>query len=690
MVTLMRRVLEQVAGVLRDLGSRPASLFLALFALDALATPYAGMLHDARLYAGQVLHYLDPELYANDLFFRFGSQDRYSVFSSLAAPVVLVFGLRSAFFLLYLSSRALLLWAMQRLIGVLLPDRLLSTVTLIAIVVSPLPYGGLDVFHVNEHYLTPRPAATALVLFGLERLLAGRPAAALGLVVLACFTHPLMAAPGLGLVLLWWAWERLPARRFWVLSSLMALAGTTIIAVPILGTAVFGQMDPDWLAAVRQASPYACPLDWRAGDQAAVLPPLLILLGAARLARRQSPRLARLALLVAVLAAAGLASAAAANLAGYRLLLQVQAYRALWLAAFLEVPLGLWLAAQLWRKPGPGRLLAVFVVGWLAMTRTEIELALFAWPAPVAVVAFRGFRRSPRQAGWLWLSAAASLGCAVLIGAALRLEMTISWRSTLLAGESGLDIYRLVLSCLGPALWLVLAVALVFACRHLPAAAYRGLALGVALGGSGALFLLSETAYYNQHCRNGQQDLCLVATYLEASPAPRGRPPVVYWGNGDLEAIWDSLRAESFFHIQQVQGLLFSRDTAREAARRARLACPFEMEHLRMGRGLFPEERFQALQAFLHAGPEPAPPSRADLCRLSQDTSVDVAVLSRDIDGLYAVTNGQVYLYDLRDLRARLAQGPARSRQRGLRGPGQHSLRPGQPSMGGQAPTSMR
>src|SRR5580704_13550837 len=91
---------DRVCQAIGKLAAQPWSLLCVLLACNALARPYAGITHDARLYSAQVLNQLDPGTYGDDLFFRYGSQDQFSIFSQFAAPFVAILGLETAFFLL--------------------------------------------------------------------------------------------------------------------------------------------------------------------------------------------------------------------------------------------------------------------------------------------------------------------------------------------------------------------------------------------------------------------------------------------------------------------------------------------------------------------------------------------------------------------------------------------------------------
>src|SRR5689334_23169132 len=67
----------------RSLESATALLLLA--SLWLATRPYSGMIHDARIYLVQGLSHLYPGAFADDLFFKFGSQDGFSIFGPLLA-----------------------------------------------------------------------------------------------------------------------------------------------------------------------------------------------------------------------------------------------------------------------------------------------------------------------------------------------------------------------------------------------------------------------------------------------------------------------------------------------------------------------------------------------------------------------------------------------------------------------------
>ena len=72
----------------------------------ALAHPYQGIFHDANLYTLQALARLHPQSLSQDVFLKFGSQDRFTLFSPIYAAAIRLIGLDHAAALLTLFSRS--------------------------------------------------------------------------------------------------------------------------------------------------------------------------------------------------------------------------------------------------------------------------------------------------------------------------------------------------------------------------------------------------------------------------------------------------------------------------------------------------------------------------------------------------------------------------------------------------------
>ncbi len=232
--------------------------------LNALVHPYQGFDHDARLYAAQVRQRVQPGLLDDDLFFKYGSQDRFTLFGPSAAPLVAVLGLAPAFFVLFLASKILLFASALKLMQALIADRAALALGGLLVAVSALPFGGNDIFQINEPFLTPRTAAAALVMLQMEKLLAGRLIAAIVLTVGAFLLHPLMAVAG---VFLFVAAPLTQRPRVLVAVSVLGVAAAVgTLAWEPLGRKLFGHMDDHWRDIHLRTCFFVRPALWTLAD----------------------------------------------------------------------------------------------------------------------------------------------------------------------------------------------------------------------------------------------------------------------------------------------------------------------------------------------------------------------------------------------------------------------------------------
>ncbi len=128
-------LLDRWIDPLRQISGRPGCFLLVLLALRSITRPYAGLAHDAKLYAAGVMNRTTEGFFDGDLYFLYGSQDNYSVFSLLMGPLAGVLGLTGAFFLAYVACSAAVIFAQMRLVRCLIPDRLIGSLTLVLLAV---------------------------------------------------------------------------------------------------------------------------------------------------------------------------------------------------------------------------------------------------------------------------------------------------------------------------------------------------------------------------------------------------------------------------------------------------------------------------------------------------------------------------------------------------------------------------
>ncbi len=181
-------------------GMRPAA-YLTWFGVGLLwfAThPYLGVLWDSEYYTLQALHFLHPERYAHDLFFAYGSQDQFTLFSRLYGPLIGMMGLARSNMLLTLIGQAVWFGGVAHLVRA--SRAYLDPFTALAGVMLIPGAAGL-LFHYGEQVLTPRIYAEGMTLWAMGELWRGRRWRSAAWLIGGMMLHPLMVVPGWGM---WW------------------------------------------------------------------------------------------------------------------------------------------------------------------------------------------------------------------------------------------------------------------------------------------------------------------------------------------------------------------------------------------------------------------------------------------------------------------------------------------------------
>lgn len=663
MTCFVERLQQKLTELLRDLGARPLSLFCLLLAANAVALPYRNFVHDANLYGVQVLNRVYPGRFADDLYFQYGSQDKYSVFSMVAAPLVARLGLPVGFFVLYLASNTLLLLALQRFVRALIKDPLVSTLALLFLAVTEIPFGGLRIFHVNEPFLTPRIIANALVLFALERLLAGRLWQAWSFVLLALPLHPLMAFPGILIVASSLILTRWQSKKLLAMLSLAALAASALLLNQPLASRWLGLMDDAWRDNVHCVNPYNFPFDWTANDWLRIILSFVVVLTATHILL-ENGAVRRLLLTMSAVAAVGLAGGIVACFLPYALPLQGQPYRCLWPLELALYPLGFLTAHRLWAtRHLMARLAALGLLAYLNDTAWDspITLLLLSSAGLFGIIVWRGMSVQPRVRDWPVRAAVFALGLALPLWTAIKLGQIVVLRRQLAALLHPIEVLELMTALVDPLCWLTLMMLASGLLLRFGGAGWKFAVgcLSICLASFLIYFVLPNTQFYLERYASHERDERFVAEYLAKYPAS-GAAPTVYWPVGKIAYLWLDLLVPSYFHTHQVVGNLFSSGNAAEGRRRAQLTRAFELDYLRRHRLFYSSRQFRQLLALYEAEESEPPPGRDDLLRLCQEKRLDFAVLPQEFAGLYTTTNGKLFIYDCRAIRAKWHQVPAR------------------------------
>ena len=514
-----------------------------------LAHPYQGIFHDANLYALQALARLHPDSLPQDVFLRFGSQDRFTVFSPAYTAAIRLFGVDHAAALLTLLSQLALFaggWCLARAV---MPPRyaLLGLVLLIAV---PGDYGPARIFTCVEPFLTPRMGAEALSLAAMAAAISGRKFWCIALLAAAVALHPIMAAAGLAALSL--AFVVLPHPRSSI--PLILLTGAWLLfAAFALPAGEWGRLDPDWLTLASQRSPYLFLSFWQLEDWSRAAVALTILLvGSFTLGWR-----ARLLCRASALTMVGgfVLTWAACDWLHLALFTQMQPWRWQWLGtltAALSLPL---IVIVNWHRGAAGRASALLLISaWIFGVS---EFAIITCLAALLSLTFAKLK--PREQRLVFWGSCAVLGLALLWRIASNLEfadvhyMDASlplWlrRATSFAHDG-----------FAPAALLCL-VAWVTRIPHTPIASRVTAAIGIAA--IAGLLPFSWNAWMQEEFP--QLEIARFAAWRQAV-APGDD---VFWAESPLSS-WVLLNRPNYISGLQTSGMIFSRESALELEHRA-------------------------------------------------------------------------------------------------------------------------
>jgi len=579
-----------------------AALACALAALWLFGRRYAGITHDATLYAVQALRRIDAASYAQDLFFAYGAQDEYTIFPRLYAPLIDLFGSGAAAMLVTVVGQCAFLAASAALVMRLTAAWPIRWWSLALLAIVSGYYGGVGTFRMAEPFATARTLAEPLVIASLAGTLAGRVSLAFVALAGAAVLHPLVAAPGVAVIFFWHAANR--PRLLW------AVPVAAVLAAAFAAAGSGRRFDGAWLAAVLERSPHLFIALWQAPDWAR----LFWDLSCGWLALQYiDSAVRRLALIVAGTALAGIAfTGIAVDLFGSVLAAGLQMWRAHWLLHLLAVMLVPVAVAGLWRRGGAARAAAALLAASCCFGRAELPAG-----AAMALLSVLCDASEGRWPGWmggklLRVAMVAAIGAAtvgLLFDVQARLPPAYSvvppaaWKDYLPAAGSVGGLVPLALL-----LWLA-------ACSRFRAAA--AVLAGAALLGSIAAWD-ARTPWSRFVEGAGGQDnpfRKLLTPHAQVFwPAPNG-------------AVWLVLRTATWFTVDQGAGIAFHRATAIEYSER-KLAS----ESLR--------SRIQNCAMAYPAGCRIEGPVAIDLCRQRQGP--DYLVLNGRIDGHAAIAEWRI------------------------------------------------
>jgi hypothetical protein len=231
---------------------------------------------------------LNPALFPHDAAF-FQLQMRTSVFDTWMARFVQFSGVSLVWseLLWQWLSIIMILWACWSIICQLFEETAARWAGLAMVAAMfTLPVAGTALFIVDQ-YLHPRAMATALVLFGVSRIMAGKRWQAIPFAVLGFVLHPLMGALGLSFCCSLTLTTSEPVRaRLRILRSYLVPQGVTPVLAIIPFGWVFDPPSPTWLEALHSRHWFRV-YQWEWYEWLGAVAPLILFWLVSRLARKR-------------------------------------------------------------------------------------------------------------------------------------------------------------------------------------------------------------------------------------------------------------------------------------------------------------------------------------------------------------------------------------------------------------------
>ncbi|MDQ8162276.1 MAG: hypothetical protein P3C10_06790 [Gemmatimonadota bacterium] len=523
-----------------------------LLSLWFLTRPYQGIVHDARLYTAQAMRKWNPAYLADDLYFRFGSQDAFTLFSFVYAPVIAVLGPSLAHLAATLVSHTLWIAAVLLLVRECSATRREAWLAAFAVVMLNPAYGFMRLFNYGESFATPRVLAEAAVLFSITALLNNRNRLGFGLLAVSAAIHPLMTIPGAAVAL--FVSTRSVAKTVLIAVALLVGAGVLAVAHVEPFERLLRSFDSVWFVGVASRLPFALVSRWELGNYCGLVLPVFCLV---MFRRRAEPVGRMLVDAVLLVSACGLIlSWVGADLLRNVLALNLQGWRALWLLMLLgnavAVPALLAMPEQAVSK----RLLTLSLV----LTVAESWIRFPALPSGVialtaaATFVYERRARTPLPPGY-------ATACAVLACIAIAVDLAAGW--IYLFEDTAEPVARMQLF---GALVIVSGLVAVAWSVRVPKLA-QGILAALALACS--LYQVDRRSGWKRFVEDDSP-----SQGLSAFIAPYKN---VYW-EGGMELLWVKMRRSSYYSCTQGSGLMFFRDLATEYQRRGAVLASLNTE----------------------------------------------------------------------------------------------------------------
>ncbi len=330
---------------------------LLIFVFAWVAThPYFGIWHDGILYLGQAFLNINPSIFQDDVFFKYGSQDSYSIFSPLYVFFIKLMGVENAALFLLFFSQIFFISALW-LVCTEIYGKIVGAWSTCGLAILSAYYGAESIFSYAETFFTARSIAEPLCLLAIYFLLRQRPWLSAVFLFLAGLFHPLITLPCL---CIWWVFQSLNNKKYLYLALFIPLALLLAVSNVQPFNRILEVYDDFWWDVVFVRNNYVLPFEWPIISWVLFATDCCCVYLATRVLQGQARRLMIAALLATLLFM--LISIFGTTIFRNVILTSLQLWRIDWLLHFLAMAVIPHFIIILWRKGGLAIYSAAFLV----------------------------------------------------------------------------------------------------------------------------------------------------------------------------------------------------------------------------------------------------------------------------------------------------------------------------------------
>jgi hypothetical protein len=519
------------------------TLALLITALWLASHPFPGISADGRFYTFEALNALYPGRYADDLYFKYGSQDQFTVFTKFLAPLIGAVGMWRANIIGLLLSQFAWLAGLAYFSFGFFNNKRDAFLGLALVIILPFHIGFINS---GETCLTPRLPAEALGLWAMGAMLRGRPVLCMVLLATALPIHPLIAIGAFGVFFVYQALHQ----PLWWAAAGAAIAAAFGLAIAGLQpfSRIFVSFDPTWFAIIYVRDSFCFISTWGL----AIWPPIISTSALGFYGLFVVNETHRRLLLASLIVGWGgiITSYIGGDLLRNVLILDAQLWRCFWPCAIITYLL----IPTIYRQTNlanpifffRGRFFLVQALIWLGLTELFFTMWLIASPM-ICLAALIGFyeyktaRQIPPMAGIL-CAAAAIVMCA---GAVFGINLAIHSASLVLPQTPVLTLAALIS--------LIILLQMVGSAKPVSRASIFTLILAMVLVGFSVTQWNRDSDAWTNYVDQTTTPPASLTALLPSTP--------VYW-EGDATTSWFLLQRPSYFSCDQGTGTLFSRQTA--------------------------------------------------------------------------------------------------------------------------------